>query len=125
MDKSKERESYPNLVKAILEGMENVKAQDIRVLNLRALENSVCDFFVICSGTSDTQVKSICDRIEKEVREALDDRPWHIEGRESADWILMDYVTTVAHIFKPETREFYDLESLWGDAEVVALEENH
>lgn len=125
MDKSKVRDSYPELVYAVIEGMENVKAQDISVLNLQALENAVCDFFVICSGTSDTQVKAICDRVEKEVREKLDEKPWHVEGKDSADWVLMDYVSVVAHIFKPETREFYDLESLWGDAEVVMLEENH
>lgn len=125
MDKSKVRESYPELVNAIIEGMENVKAQDIRVLNLQTLENSVCDFFVICSGSSDTQVKAICDRIDKEVRESLKDKPWHVEGKESADWVLMDYVTVVAHVFKPDAREFYDLESLWGDAEEVMLEENH
>lgn len=125
MDKSKSRNSYPALVNAIIEGMENVKAHEISVLNLQALENSVCDFFVICSGNSDTQVKAICARVEKDVREQLQDRPWHVEGLESADWILMDYVSVVAHIFKPETREFYDLESLWSDAEVVMLEENH
>lgn len=125
MDKSKVRDSYPELVNAVIEGMENVKAQGISVLNLQALENSVCDFFVICSGTSDTQVKAICDRVEKELREKLDEKPWHVEGKDSADWVLMDYVSVVAHIFKPETREFYDLESLWGDAEVVMLEENH
>lgn len=125
MDKSNLRDSYPELVNAIIEGMENVKAQDISVLNLQALENSVCDFFVICSGTSDTQVKAICDWVEKEVKERVDDRPWHVEGKESADWVLMDYVSVVAHIFKPESREFYDLESLWGDAEMVMLEENH
>ena len=124
MDKSKVRESYPELVTAIIAGMENVKAQDISVLNLQALENSVCDFFVICSGGSDTQVKAICDRVEKEVRETLRDKPWHIEGRETADWILMDYVTIVAHIFKPVSRDFYDLEGLWGDAEITMLEEN-
>ena len=71
MDKSKVRSSYPELVNAIIEGMENVKAHDISVLNLQTLENSVCDFFVICSGTSDTQVKAICDRVEKEVRESV------------------------------------------------------
>ncbi len=124
MDISKARESYPELVNAIIEGMENVKAQDISVLNLQMLENAVCDFFVICSGNSDTQVKAICDRVEKEVRERLKEKPWHIEGMESADWVLLDYVSTVAHVFKPDSREFYDLESLWGDAEIVMLEEN-
>lgn len=125
MDKSKVRETYPELVNAIVEGMENVKAQDISVLNLQALENSVCDFFVISSGTSDTQIKAICDRVEKEVREKLNEKPWHVEGLDNAEWVLVDYVTVVAHVFKPETREFYDLESLWGDAEVEVLEENH
>jgi ribosome-associated protein len=125
MDKINVRAAYPKLVNTIIEGMENVKAHDISVLNLQALENSVCDFFVICSGTSNTQVKAICDRVEKEVRESLNEKPWHIEGKESADWVLMDYVSVVVHIFKPQSREFYDLESLWGDAEVVVLEENH
>ncbi len=116
--------SFPQLVQTIIDGMEDVKAQQITVLNLQNLDNSVCDYFLICQGSSNTQVKAITDRVEELVREKLDDRPWHIEGAENGEWILMDYVTVAVHVFLPAAREFYDLEGLWGDAEVTVLEQH-
>lgn len=104
------------LVLKIVEGIEEVKGENITILDLRKIENSVCNFFVIADAQSSTQVKAISDSIEKMVREDLSDKPWHIEGRENANWILMDYVHVVAHVFRKEAREFYDIESLWGDA---------
>lgn len=111
------------LVEAIVKGMQNLKASKIIVLDLRELENSVCEFFVICQGSSNTQVNGICDSVEKIVREDLKDKPWHIEGRDNSEWVLMDYVNVVAHIFQGEFREFYDLESLWGDAKIKVIED--
>lgn len=108
--------SFPELIDQIIEGIQDNKGQNITVLDLTEMENSVCDYFVIASGTSNTQVKSISDAVEKRVREQLGDKPWHIEGANSAEWVLMDYVNSVVHIFRGEAREFYDLESLWGDA---------
>lgn len=122
--KKDKKKDFPKLVDSIVEGMENIKASNITILNLSELENSVCDYFVISEGNSNTQVKAISDSVEKIVRENLDEKPWHVEGRENSEWILMDYVNIVAHVFQKETRKFYDLESLWGDAQVTVLENN-
>ena len=105
-----------DLVKTIISGIEEVKGENITILYLRKIENSVCDFFVITDVQSSTQVKAISDSIEKSVREDLNDRPWHVEGKENAEWILMDYVQVAVHIFRKEARKFYDIESLWSDA---------
>lgn len=115
--------NFSPLVNEIIEGMEDLKAKKITVLDMQNIENSICSFFVICEGGSNTQVKAISDSVEKRVRENLEDKPWHVEGLDNAEWILMDYVDTVVHVFQPQTRAFYDLESLWGDAEITALEE--
>lgn len=91
------------------------KATDIVVLDMRAV-SGVADYFVICTGESDLQVKAINEAIEDEIKEACGERPWHREGREHRQWVLLDYVDLVVHIFSPEKRTFYDLERLWGDA---------
>ncbi|MCT4624596.1 MAG: ribosome silencing factor [Schleiferiaceae bacterium] len=110
------------LVSTIIEGITDVKGVDIKVLDLRSLDNSVCDFFVICEGTSNTHVSAIQNSIEKSVRENLNDKPWHVEGADQASWILMDYVNTVVHVFQHDVREFYDIEGMWGDAEITTIE---
>lgn len=122
--KKEKKKDFPKLVNSIVEGMENIKASNITILDLSELENSVCDYFIISEGNSNTQVKAISDSVEEVVRKTLDEKPWHVEGRENSEWVLMDYVNIVAHVFQRETREFYDLESLWGDAEVTVLENN-
>ena len=121
MNKSTAKTFSP-LVANVVEGIEEVKGENIAVLDLRNLENSVCDFFVVCEGTSNTQVSAIHNSIEKSVREKSKDKPWHVEGRENSTWILMDYVSTAVHIFQRENREFYDIEGLWGDAEITLIE---
>ena len=108
--------------KFVVEGLQEIKGQNITVLDLREIENAVTDFFIIAEGNSNTQVNSLADSVHKVVRENVGDRPWHIEGRENSEWVLMDYVTVVVHIFQTGIREFYDLESLWGDAEVTTIE---
>ncbi|MBI1315802.1 ribosome silencing factor [bacterium] len=106
----------PGILASIVAGIEEIKGEHISILDLRTIENAVCDFFVVCSAQSSTQVKAIADSVEKVVREVNDERPWHVEGLMHADWVLLDYVHTVVHVFRTETRAFYDLESLWGDA---------
>ncbi|MEQ9439524.1 MAG: ribosome silencing factor [Cyclobacteriaceae bacterium] len=106
----------------IVFGMQEKKAEDIVVLDLRKVKNAVADFFVICSGNSDTQLDAIADSIEKEVHQRSRENPWHREGKENREWILLDYVTVVAHIFKRDRREFYALEDLWGDAVITSVE---
>ena len=91
---------------AIVEGMQENKAKDIVVLDLREIESAVCDFFVICTGESSTQVDGISNSVMRHTREALSERPWTIEGQKNSEWILMDYVSVVAHVFYHETRSF-------------------
>lgn len=117
-----DQHEYPALIEQIIEGITDNKGEEITVLDLTHLENSVCDYFVIASGNSSTQVKSISEAVEKRVREELGDKPWHVEGADRSEWVLMDYVNAVVHVFQKEQREFYDLESLWGDAEVRHIE---
>ncbi len=90
------------------------KGVDVVLLDLRNL-SSACDFFVICSGGSDVQVRAIAEHIEETLR-AEGERPWHVEGRAQRKWVLVDYVHVVAHVFLPETRDYYLLERLWADA---------
>lgn len=104
------------LCDAIVEGMQENKAKDIVVLDLREIPNSVCDFFVICSGESSTQVDGISNSVTRNTRKVLQEKPWHIEGKTNSEWILLDYINVVAHIFYKDARPFYDLEDLWADA---------
>jgi len=110
------------LIALILQGIEEVKGQDINLLDLREIENTVCDYFIICNGTSNTQVNAIVNSIQKTVSKASKDKPWHIEGSENAEWVLMDYVNVVVHVFQKHVRDFYDIEGLWGDAKVTLVE---
>ena len=104
------------LCDASVEGMQENKAQDIVVLDLREISNAVCDFFVICSGESSTQVDGISNSISRFTRKELQEKPWHIEGKTNSEWILLDYINVVAHVFYKDARPFYDLEDLWSDA---------
>jgi ribosome-associated protein len=105
------------LCKAIVEGMQENKAKEIVVLDLRNLTSAVCDFFVICSGESSTQVDGISNAVNRFTRKALKEKPWHVEGKTNSEWILLDYISVVAHIFYKDARHFYQLEDLWSDAE--------
>jgi ribosome-associated protein len=95
------------------------KARDVVVLDLRETP-AFTDFFVLCSGTSQRQVKAIADGVEDTLR-AAKVRPAHVEGYDRADWILMDFFTFIVHVFTPQTREFYSLERLWGDARRIEI----
>ena len=109
------------LISEIIKGMEEIKAQDIQILDLREIENTVCDYFIICTGTSNTQVNAIVNSVQKTVSKALQEKPWHIEGSDNAEWVLMDFVHVVVHVFQKHIREFYDIESLWGDAKTMTI----
>ncbi|MGB8703840.1 MAG: ribosome silencing factor [Gillisia sp.] len=113
------------LIAQIIKGIEEVKGNDIDILDLREIDNTVCDYFVICNGTSNTQVNAIVNSVQKTVSKALKDKPWHIEGSENAEWVLMDYVSVVVHVFQKHIREYYDIESLWGDAKTTSIETNY
>ncbi len=111
------------LSKIIINGMEEKKASDIVLMDLREVKGAVSDFFIICSGNSDTQLQAIAESIEEEVEKNSDERPWRKEGYTNKEWILLDYVSVVAHIFKSEKRAFYALEELWGDAKITSIAE--
>ena len=109
------------LITLIIKGLEDVKGEDIQLFDLREIENTVTDYFIICTGNSNTQVNALSQSIQKLVSKELKDKPWHIEGEANAAWILMDYVNVVVHIFQKKTREFYDIEGLWGDAKITPI----
>ncbi len=106
------------LSEIIVHGMLEKKAEDVVVLDLREVKGAVADFFVIGTGNSDTQLDAIAESVEKEAKQA-GERPWHREGTQQKEWVLLDYVTVVAHIFMREQREFFSLEELWGDAVIT------
>lgn len=110
-----------DLIAEIVKGIDDVKGENVQLLDLREIENTVCDYFIICSGNSNTQVKAISGSIQKNVSKNLKDKPWHIEGEVNSEWVLMDYVNVVVHVFQKQIREYYDIESLWGDAKITSL----
>ena len=118
---TKKNISADNSIAAILKAMDEAKSTNIQILDLREIENTVCDYFVICTGTSNTHVNAISGIIQKQVSKIAKDKPWHVEGEGSAEWILLDYVNIVVHIFQKHIREYYDIESLWGDAKITAI----
>ena len=113
--------STDELISIIIKGIDDVKGDDIQLLDLREIENTVCDYFIICSGSSNTQVNAITGSIQKLVSKELKDKPWHVEGQNNSEWILMDYVNVVVHVFQKHIREFYDIESLWGYAKITVI----
>lgn len=113
--------SADDLISVIIKGIDDVKGENIQLLDLREIDNTVCDYFVICSGNSNTQVNAISGSVQKVVSKELKDKPWHIEGQNNSEWVLMDYVNVVVHIFQKHVREFYDIESLWGDAKITQI----
>lgn len=118
---TKKTVSTDDLIAVIIKGIDDVKGEDIQLLDLREIENTVCDYFVICSGNSNTQVNAISGSVQKVVSKEIKDKPWHIEGQGNSEWVLMDYVNVVVHIFQKQVRDFYDIESLWGDAKITKI----
>jgi ribosome-associated protein len=121
MGKNTEKQT---LIEKIINAIQDTKGEDVMLFDLSKIENSVAETFIICSGNSNTQVAAIAGNVEKKVRNELKERPWHVEGTENAMWILVDYVSVVVHIFQRHIREFYDIEELWGDANIKKFENN-
>jgi ribosome-associated protein len=109
------------LISLIIKGMEDIKGENISLLDLRDIDNTVCDYFIICDGNSNTQVNAITNSVQKIVSKAIHEKPYQIEGIENSEWILMDYVNVVVHIFQKQTRKYYDIENLWGDAKITMI----
>lgn|SRR5690606_27825377 len=99
------------------------KARDIAVMDMRKV-SGVADYFVLCTADSELQIKAVSDAIRERIIENYDERPWHLEGTEHWQWVLLDYVDVVAHVFNQEKREFYNLERLWGDARIEHVAED-
>lgn len=110
--------SATKLCESVVEGMLDKKAEDVVVLDLNDVNNAVASYFVICSGNSDTQISAISESVEETVYNQTNQEAWQKEGMQNKEWILIDYVDVVAHIFNKKTREFFGLEDLWGDAVV-------
>ena len=121
----KNTSSPDTLISLIIEGMEDIKGQNISLLDLRKIENTVCDYFIICDGNSNTQVNAIVNSVQKNVSKNIREKPYQIEGIENAEWILMDYVNVVVHVFQKHKREYYDIENLWGDAKITKIETSY
>lgn len=109
------------LIEKIVEAIQDTKGEDILIFDLSNIENAVAESFIVCSANSNTQVAAIAGNVEKKVRNDLQERPWHVEGTENALWVLVDYVSVVVHIFQKQTREYYDIEELWGDAKITKI----
>ena len=121
MAKKRKGASSEILSDVIVKGMLEKKAADIVVMDLRKVKNSIADFFVICSGSSDKQIDAIADSIDEEVFKTLKENVWHSEGKNNKEWMLLDYINVVAHVFRKDRREFYALERLWGDADITEI----
>jgi ribosome-associated protein len=122
MAKKRKDGSSKKLCDAIVKGMVEKKAADILVMDLRKVKNAVADFFVICSGGSDKQLDAITQSIDEEVFKAVKENPWHVEGKNNKEWMLLDYFDVVAHVFRKDKRDFFALEKLWGDAEMTEID---
>lgn len=118
---TKKNVSADDLIGAIIKAIDEVKGIDIQILDLREIENTVCDYFIICSGTSNTHVNAISGIVQKQVSKLTKESPWHVEGEAAAEWILLDYVNVVVHVFQKRIRSYYDIESLWGDAKITQI----
>lgn len=114
--------SKDELIHFIIEGIRDKKGNDIVNIDLSAIKNPICDNFIICHGTSRRQVDAIAESVEKIVIVNLGQKPWHKEGFQNAEWILLDYVDVVVHVFNEQNRSFYNLEGLWADAKINNIE---
>ena len=118
---TKKNVSADDLIAVIIKSVDDAKAENIEILDLRGIENTVCDYFIVCTGGSNTHVNAISGLIQKQVGKIVQEKAWHVEGEGPAEWILLDYVNVVVHVFQKHIREYYDIESLWGDAKITSI----
>jgi len=105
-----------------IEAIQEKKGNDIVKIDLREVGKSISDFFIICHADSTMQVSTIAEYVEKHLRKSIKEHVWHKEGTENNQWVLLDYVDVVVHVFQSEYRSFYDLENLWSDAKIARIE---
>lgn len=111
-----QQQNLQSLKDTVVSAMQEKKAKQIIALDLISIDSAPTDFYIICHGNSDRQVDAIYDEVERTVKEDLGENPWHTEGTNSKEWVLMDYVNVVVHIFLRDKRQFYNIEDLWSDA---------
>ena len=112
----KEKYSSNKLITNIIKSIEEVKGKEVILIDMKKIDNTPCDYFIICDGSSNTQVSAIVSKIKKNVSKLLSEKPLNIEGLENCKWVLIDYINVVVHVFQKEIRQYYNIENLWGDA---------
>lgn len=114
-------DSSKQLVDKIVEAIQDKKGSRIVVADLDGIDGAICRYFVVCQGNSPMQVEAITDSVADKAREDLGEKPTHVVGLENAVWVAMDYVDVMVHIFVPEMREYYSIETLWEDAKITEI----
>jgi len=122
---SKKAKETNVVLEAVLEGIKRIKGKNIKLIDLNTIHHTECGYFVVCHGTSTTQVNSIAHSVEDTVKELAGENPWHRDGYKNALWILIDYGDIMVHVFQEQTREFYNIEGLWADAKITDIEEDN
>jgi ribosome-associated protein len=110
------------IIKTIIAAIQEKKGENLISLDLRKINEAVADFFIICEAGNQPQIKAIAENIEEKVRELCLEKPYHHEGYQALQWVLIDYVNVVVHVMLTETRKFYKLEEMWSDASVLKYE---
>jgi ribosome-associated protein len=111
------------LSEVVVKGLQDLKGENIVNIDLNGIENAICSNFIVCTGTSSTHVSSLANSVEKEVRTTLQEKPWKKEGFGNSEWVILDYVDTVVHVFQEEKRNFYNIDGLWADAKVTEIKD--
>ncbi len=122
---SKKAKKTNVVLDAVLEGIKRIKGKNIKLIDLNTIHHTECGYFIVCHGTSTTQVNSIAHSVEDTVKELTGENPWHRDGYKNALWILIDYGDIMVHVFQEQTREFYNIEGLWADAKIIDIEEDN
>ncbi len=123
MTENKSISNTKSILEFTIKGMQEKKGKHIVDMDLSNIENAVSNHFVVCHGDSGRQVSAIADAVQEFVKKSTNENPWHKEGIENAEWILLDYVDVVVHIFNEQSRKFYNLEGLWADAKITVIKE--
>ena len=110
------------IIKTIIAAIQDKKGENIISLDLRKINEAVADFFIVCEAGNQPQIKAIAENVERNVKEKCEEYPWHHEGYNSLQWVLLDYVNVVVHVMLPDTRKFYKLEEMWSDAVMQEFE---
>ena len=122
---AKPKSSEDDLITNIISGIDDVKGIDINLFDLREIDNMVSSYFIICTGRSNTHVNAIVSSVKKKVSKVLKEKPYNSEGNSNCEWVLLDYVNVVVHVFQKKIREYYNIEGLWGDAKNIKIASNY